>query len=218
MTQGNPYGNKGGRWMTKQKFRALVNAGLTYDEIAEVNERAEGWRPSRSSVKYHLDTLGLAPRHASHRDLIPWKVRPEHNTSLLRHMLQAEGRARQGGELSETDRKLVGRLHEMLFGRGKLMVVGYHRDVGFYLIERTDADEDIVRMPRTDVYSGAAELRGAVAEAQHSGSGAGDPPLTSSHTEEQAPRPTVRRGRPKASTVARREEGRRQSGPSRVVG
>lgn len=146
---GNPYGNKGGRWMPAHKFRALVNAGLTYDEIAEINERSEGWRPVRSVVKYHLDTLGLEPRRMSHRDLLPWKVRPEHNNSELRHMLQAESRVRQNADLSDTDRKLVSQLHDHLFGRGRLMVVSYHPEVGFSLVPREDSDEDIIRRPHS---------------------------------------------------------------------
>lgn len=152
MTQGNPFGRKGGRWMTSAKLRALFHAGLTYDEIAVINLRSEGWQPSRSAVKLKLDSYGMS-RRMSHSDLIPWKVKPEHNSSELRHMLQAESRSRQRKELSETDRKLVARLHELLFGRGKLMVVGYHRDTGFYLAEREDSDEDIIRAPRADVYA-----------------------------------------------------------------
>lgn len=132
--------------MTSAKIRALFNAGLTYDEIAEINERSEGWKPSRSGVKLKLDSLGMS-RRMSHRDLIPWKIAPEHNNSELRHMLQAESRSRQGADLSDTDRKLTSRLHELLFGRGKLMVVGYHPEAGFYLAERTDDDEDIIRQP-----------------------------------------------------------------------
>lgn len=147
MAQGNPFGPKGGRWMTSAKMRALFNAGLTYDEIAVINERSEGWRPSRAAVKRKYEALGMPPRRASHRDLLPWTVRPEHNSSLFRHMLQAEARARKGSKLSESDRKLVARLHELLFGRGKLMVVGYHPDVGFYTTERRDDDEDVIRAP-----------------------------------------------------------------------
>jgi hypothetical protein len=65
-------------------------------------------------------------------------------------MLQAESRARQGVELSDTDRKLTALLHERLFGRGKLMVVGYHPEVGFYLTPLTDDDEDIIRTGPTE--------------------------------------------------------------------
>lgn len=131
--------------MTETKLRALFGAGLTYDEVAAANERSEGWRPSRSAVKRKYEAMGMPARRASRKDLIPWRVKTEHNGALLRHMLDAESRARENGQLSASDRKLVARLHELLFGRGKLMVVGYHPEVGFYLTERLDTDEDIIR-------------------------------------------------------------------------
>ena len=161
MTQGNAFGRRGGRWMTTAKLRALFNSGLTYDEIASINERSEGWKPSRAAVMRKREAMGVTGRRASHQGLIPWKIAPEHNSSEYRHMLQAESRARQGGELSDTDRKLTALLHERLFGRGSLMVVGYHPDIGFYLTDRIDTDEDIVRVPRQDVYSSPALKRAA---------------------------------------------------------
>src|SRR5215831_9148708 len=117
MAQGNPYGRTGGRWPVKTKLRALYDAGMTYDEIAQfVYQTEKGWDgpPSRSGVRWKLiNELGFPSRRMSHRDLLPWKkIRPEHNDSELRHMLQAESRKRQGGELSATDRKLVSQLHD----------------------------------------------------------------------------------------------------------
>jgi hypothetical protein len=117
--------------MTETKLRALFSAGRTFDEIAQANERSEGWKPSRSAVKNKYERMGEPPRRPRHSDLLPWRIAPEHNHDMFRHMLQAESRARRGGELSDTDRKLTARLNELLFGRGKLMVVGYHRDIGF---------------------------------------------------------------------------------------
>jgi hypothetical protein len=145
MAQGNPFGPAGGRWMTATKLRALFAAGLTYDEIAAVNERSEGWRPSRSGVKKKYEAMGMPPRRESHRDLLPWHIQPEHNGSLIRHMLQAESRARKHMALSDSDRNLTSRLHELLFGRGTLMVVTYHPEVGFAFVLRDDEDEDIIR-------------------------------------------------------------------------
>lgn len=147
MPQGNKFGRLGGGWMVESKLRALFEAGLTYDEIAVINERSQGWKPSRSGVKRKLEALGLPARRTPHRDLLPWKIRPEHNDSRLRSMLQAESRARQRVKLSDIDKQRVNRLHELLFGRGKLMVVGYHPEVGFYLTDREDTDEDIIRTP-----------------------------------------------------------------------
>ena len=155
MTQGNAFGRSGGKWMTSAKLRALFSSNLTYDEIAAINGRSEGWTPSRAAVMRKREALGVTERRASHRDLLPWKIQPEHNSSEFRHMLQAESRARKGAKLSDTDRKLTALLHERLFGRGKLMVVGYHKDIGFYLIEREDCDEDIIRAPRADHFSDA---------------------------------------------------------------
>lgn len=134
--------------MTSAKLRALFSAGLTYDEIAEVNERSEGWKPSRSAVLRKYQDLGMPPRRASHQDLLPWRIALEHESSLVRHMLEAESRSRQHRALSPTDKKLVARLHETLFGRGTLMVVDYHPETGFSFALREDSDTDIVRSPR----------------------------------------------------------------------
>ena len=65
MTQGNPFGRSGGRWMTATKLRALFTSGLTYDEIAEANERSEGWKPSRAAVKRKYEAMGMPPRRHS---------------------------------------------------------------------------------------------------------------------------------------------------------
>lgn len=140
------------RWMADAKLRALFNSDLTYDEIAEVNERAEGWRPSRAAVMHKLEKVinpeTLPLRRTPSRNLIPWKISAEHNQDRLRYMLQAEARRRAGKTLTSSDQNLTSMLHDLLFGRGKLMVVGYHPEVGFYLTERTDGDTDIIRSPR----------------------------------------------------------------------
>lgn len=145
--QGNPFGRQGAPWMDSGKLRELAETGLSYDQIAEENENREGWRPSRSAVKRKLEALGVPPRHMSHRDLIPWRIAPDHSDSLLRHMLQAESRQRQGAELSETDRKLITGLHRILDRRGIPLVVGYDRKIGFYLVLREPFDDDIIRQP-----------------------------------------------------------------------
>lgn len=136
--------------MTSAKLRALYRAGRTYDEIAEANFRSEGWKPSRSAVLRKLQSIDLPPRNADHTDLIPWQVRPEHNASLIRHMLQSESRRRKGIKLNETDKKLIRRLDEVLFGRGTLMVVTYHPETGFAFVMREDEDDDIIRKPERE--------------------------------------------------------------------
>lgn len=136
-----------GPWMPTAQLRALFNAGLTYDEIAEANERSQGWRPTRAGVAKKFERLNFPPRHASHTDLIPWRIAPEHSNDRIRYMLYAESRKRQGLELTEPEQILVSLLHDLLFGRGRFLVVGYDRDIGFYFTDRTDDDEDIIRRP-----------------------------------------------------------------------
>jgi hypothetical protein len=136
-------------WIADAKLRALFNAGVEYDEIARLNEISEGWLPTRSTVKRKLERMGMPPRRKSHRDLIPWTLRPEHSDDRFRHMLQVESRSRAGCEQSDTDRKLISMLQRVLNANGKPLVVGYHPETGFFLANRTADDTDIIRRPKT---------------------------------------------------------------------
>jgi hypothetical protein len=140
-------GHERRQWMTEAKLRALWDSNRTYDQIAAANQRSQGWRPSRAAVKRKFERMGLPPRYARHHDLLPWRVRPEHNASRLRLMLQAESRNRQGLGLSPSDRSRVNVLNDLLFGRGAFLVVAYSPVVGFYLTERLEVDQDIIRQP-----------------------------------------------------------------------
>lgn len=136
-----------GPWMSTAKLRALFNSGLTYEEIAEANERSTGWKPTRAGVAKKFERLDFPARKLHHGDLLPWKLAEPHRKDRFRYMLEAEGRKRQGRDLSDSDLVLVSLLHDLLFGRGRFLVVGYDPSIGFYLTERLDSDSDIVRMP-----------------------------------------------------------------------
>src|SRR5690242_13593763 len=117
-----------GPWMPEPKLRRLFRAGKTVDEIAAINERntriddvpGTGLDPTRPGVAKKFARLGFPRRNLSHEDLIPWQdIRPEHATSRLRKMLEAESRRRQliaaderllkGEELEEAEKALVER-------------------------------------------------------------------------------------------------------------
>ena len=133
-------------WLPAPRLRSLAEAGKTYDEIATLNERETGWRPTRGTVSRKLERLGVAPRNLTHTNLIPWDVRPVHKSARLRYMLRAESRARLGHALSDTDCKARDLLTDLLAGRGTPLVVGYHPEVGFYLTEKLASDADIIRV------------------------------------------------------------------------
>lgn len=140
-------------WMATAKLRAYANSGRTLEEIAELNAADTGWKPDRSTVSKKLLAMGVEPRYGRRSDLIPWKIRPEHIESRFRYMLEAESRRRQRGRVREADRKAANLLNDLLFGRGTALVVGYHPEIGFYLTDRLDSDQDIIRAPHDDADS-----------------------------------------------------------------
>lgn len=146
-----------GRWMATAKLRALFRAGVEYEDIAGINEKNTGWRPHKSVVSRKRDAMGEPPRRLRHDDLIPWRIRPEHNNAEMRHMLQAESRRRAGQPQSDKDKILTSLLYNRLFDRGRQMVVGYHPDLGFYTIDRADDDTDIIRRPPDRISVGDEE-------------------------------------------------------------
>ena len=136
-----------GDWMSTARLRAMLLAGMSYNDIADANWRETGWKPSKAAVMRARERLGIPGRRASHADLLPWHLLPEHRRSRLRYMLEAESRRRQGAKLTETDRSLVATLVDLLFGRNVSLVVCYSPSIGFYLVERDETDTDIVRLP-----------------------------------------------------------------------
>lgn len=138
----------GKRWMPAHKLRELFEAGLTDAEVAEANLRATDWRPHNTSVFYKRRDMGYGGRNASHADLLPWQISAEHSGHRYRYMLMAESRKRQGLPLSRRDQSELSLMHELLFGRGVNLVIGYDARIGWYLSDRLDSDRDIIRQPR----------------------------------------------------------------------
>jgi hypothetical protein len=149
------------RWMPTGDLRQLVERRLTLEEISQANKewgdrtfgKGEGWPPTRDTVSKHLKRLGMPPRHGSRRDLIPWtNIKPEHRDSRYLKMLRAMSRSREDGcILSETDQKWIDLLEDLLHGRGAEMVIGYDREIGWYVTDRLPTDLDIIRMPEEGI-------------------------------------------------------------------
>ena len=138
------------RWMPDSKLRGFARGGASLEEIRRANEIATGYLPTRPTVSKRLKRLGEPRRSGQRRDLLPWHIKPEHNGSRFRYMLQAVSRSREpDAELSDTDLRHVDLLYDLLFGRGVDLVVGYHPEVGFYLCDRSEDDLDIIRVPQS---------------------------------------------------------------------
>lgn len=138
-------------WTADSKIRAWARAHRTLEEIADLNEQETGWKPSRMAVSDKLRAIGEEPRKGS-RNLLRslGKIKKEHRSSPLYYIVAAEDRRRErqetGQPLSRTDQKWLLQMNEKIFQPN--LVVGYHRDLGFYLQPRTDDDDDFVRVWR----------------------------------------------------------------------
>ena len=105
------------------------------------------------TVSDKLRAIGEEPRVGSRKLLRSLgKIKREHRTSPLYYMVAAEDRRRErqetGQPLSRTDQKWISQMNEVIFT--PRMVVGYDRELGFYLQPRTDDDDDFIRIPKPD--------------------------------------------------------------------
>ena len=144
---------QGKKWMPDERLIALVNGGCTGKEIAAANERLTGWPPSPAAVSVKIKSLNLPPRYGSRKDLCPWdNIKPQDKHHRYRGFLESESRRREaertpGKELTRTDKRNCDLLNNLLFGRGKELVIGYDPAVGWYLADRVKQDVDIIRFP-----------------------------------------------------------------------
>lgn len=142
------------RWPSTAKMRSLWHSPLTLEEIAAYVRRAgDGWTegtPTRGAVSKYAARHDFPPRRsAANTELIPWRVLKRHQSHHWRHMLDAESRRRRGGKMSHSDAKLLTEMHELLWGRGALLVFDYDQDGGWALRVREESDRnDIIRAPR----------------------------------------------------------------------
>lgn len=145
-------------WMPERDLLAAANRGLTYDEIADLNYRKTGDRPTRFAIQKYLKRLGAEPRQVRTGELMPWKpIELKHYQSPVRYMLNALAVWREKGEegSSHDTFKKVRELLEILDGSADReyprmrLVVDYDPENGWCFRPREDTDEDVVRKPRT---------------------------------------------------------------------
>jgi hypothetical protein len=143
-------------WMPESDLLKAAGRGLTYDEIADLNYRMTGDRPTRFAVQKYLRRLGAEPRQVRTGDLMPWRVQMKDYQNPVRYMLNALASSRAktaAGEMPTVDaRKKVRELLEILDGNAdreypRLRLVVDYDDKGFCFRPRSDDDEDVVRMP-----------------------------------------------------------------------
>lgn len=128
----------------------LRRKGWTLDKIAEE------YGVTRTGVWKALERSGQTNPLPTYKDVIPWKVSPEHQTTAVMVRVRSLVRQRQGLPLPEGEERL---LSEWLRGMEESgVVLNYHPEApanaastkgGFYYVPREPRDKWIFREPVT---------------------------------------------------------------------
>ncbi|WNV90325.1 hypothetical protein [Umezawaea sp. Da 62-37] len=116
------------------------------------------WMVEEYRRKYHIETTismwsnfrkrrGLETRIARDADLVPWKVKDEHQWSTPLTMLRLLARCRGDFALRDVDQtRLDNWLHELKLSNA---VVHYDPDTeaGFFYVPREEGDSEFIRPP-----------------------------------------------------------------------
>lgn len=126
----------------------LRRNGWTLDRIAEE------YGATRTGVWKALERAGKTNPMPTYRDVIPWRISPEHQDTGIMVRIRALVRQRQGVPLPEGEER---RLKEWLQGMNEMgVVLNYHPEApanaastkgGFYYVPREPGDEWIFRKP-----------------------------------------------------------------------
>ena len=86
-------------------LRAMVDKGMTHQQIADEISRETGYAVSRSSVSAALHRANETARAKRYNDEIPWTVHEQHQTHYAARMLRLLGRRRAGITNSDESNK-----------------------------------------------------------------------------------------------------------------
>lgn len=138
----------GAKLQSEQEFTRWWNEGRSYQWIIDQYREKYDLDITPSAIGNWRARLGLERRQSRNIALIPWTVLAEHRYKHAAAMLRAEGRRREGQELSPLQ---LARLNNWLrFLQDEDVVVHYDPETEegfFYVPRRPDIDKDIVREP-----------------------------------------------------------------------
>lgn len=128
------------------ELKKMLDGGMTQQDIVDRIYAESGVRLSRAAVSAALARAGFASYRKRHAELIPWRVKVEHNKEYPVRMLRLEARRRKGEALPPPEEKKLDSWLQFL--RDNKMVVGYHPAVGFrYIDPRPGIDTDLIFLP-----------------------------------------------------------------------
>jgi hypothetical protein len=139
------------------KLRAMVEQGLTHQEIADLLSRETGYPIRRSTVSAALHRANETQSAKRYDEEIPWRVRQEHQTHYAVRMLRLLGRRRAGiVNSAEADRRLDSWLAQLAAAGAVVTYVEDTPEGFFYIAGRPDANGIPVQRDYEEFVAGTA--------------------------------------------------------------
>lgn len=133
------------------EIEALLNLGHTYEEIGKMYDS------TRTAVHKKLSRSGKLRRQPTYRDLVPWKVLPEHRTGSVMRRVRSLAAKQLGKRLEPSEERL---LDEWLLGMEEAgVILNYHPEApsnaasangGFYYSPRRPGEVGLFRAPDSE--------------------------------------------------------------------
>ncbi|WP_372407188.1 hypothetical protein [Streptomyces luteireticuli] len=131
-----------------QEVIRWIEEGKTYNWIVAEYQRKYNIETSQSMWASFRSRRGLKPRIARDPELIPWKVKEEHQFRYDLAMLRLEARKRQGYELRDEDQKRHTSWRTWIDENNAVVYYDPDTEEGFFCIPREEGDTDIIRAPK----------------------------------------------------------------------
>lgn len=130
------------------KIEALLNLGHTYEEIGAMYD------VTRTAVHKKVSKSGKLRRQPTYRDMLPWKVLPEHRTASVMKRVRALAAKQLGKSIDINEERL---LDEWILGMNESgVILNYHPEApsnvasakgGFYYSPRREGEVGLFRVP-----------------------------------------------------------------------
>lgn len=131
------------------QMRRYLKRGLTQAQIVEAWKEDSGIRVSRSAIAMAISRYGLSSATTRARpryeDTLPWRVKREHTNHYDARMLRLEGRRREGNPMTERELQMLAQWKKLLDERNAVVTYAPDTEQGFFWIERTVDDTDLIR-------------------------------------------------------------------------
>ncbi|MFC4336008.1 hypothetical protein [Salininema proteolyticum] len=122
---------------------AWLEEGHTYQAVANLHLEKYGVKVGKTAIAEFAKRHDLNPRQVINRDLIPWKIKLEHQYEQDARMLRQLARRLAGRTVSQADE--LDRWESRLKAENK--VVAYDPNKGWSHVERRDGDAEYIRPP-----------------------------------------------------------------------